>query len=943
MDIPSTSSSTHLQYLTQPTYPHYSQPSSDISSSALFTSDPFAHTSHYRSQSLPTEPIQSSDMPMTSMTPAPLDDEDQDLVLLSNLSDLPSSSFQGFQNGQEGCGLSRPLTLQEQERLTNLDRLKFFLATAPSAWSGSSAIPDMNAEHPTHPNAAHPALHRFLLPNQEYVTCVLWNGLYHITGTDIVRALVFRFEAFGRPVKNMKKFEEGVFSDLRNLKPGVDASLEEPKSPFLDLLFKYQCIRTQKKQKVFYWFSVPHDRLFLDALERDLKREKMGLEPTTIVTGEPAMSFTYDPKRSLYDQFSRAQKGETDEEDAHGSDSADTSAVNKMINPADSIVGRSREDGSSSSDERSGEDARPRACPSAAFLSMFSLFEGSPSYKRRRRRQPKMTRKSSEEISDNGSSVGSVRQSVDENQVAPSVGHRLGLSKNASDAFLAQANARRLGISGSFGHRPTGHRAGSSSFPENVLVTGASNTTANGFGLPSEVDGMSRPQRQNTYPLYEPHRAHLGPAPQPQNIPTSRPSPYTLSGGSASHSSSSLPAPSQKVKAFSCPLYSCGRLFKRLEHLKRHLRTHTMERPFQCPGCGKRFSRSDNLTQHMRIHTRSNDTSTAVYGSGMCGDDDADADNEGLDHLDDDDSQFAAYASTRMVEVEVQGDLPEEGLILPAAGATIMHGTTPEFFASAMPNVQFAQPSTREQGGYHTVGTSSPWSMRTTPLPSPGFRSAEASPARVAQQINGPSAQYNSYSGNMAGSFTPVSAPPHKSVFDQSALFSQNLEHSQPMGPGPIRRHRSVTPSVAQNGELIRRPLTAASMSDYGMASPAPRGYHPYANALTSGHAPISSTRSSPAGYHIPLEPTPLHQSQIPRAANTPAQEPVDFASITTSSMGFGLPNSSQTGSYDGMYMAESSSTTPAASYPQSEPFFQTHGHVTHGYFTASETQQVVL
>ena len=27
----------------------------------------------------------------------------------------------------------------------------------------------------------------------------------------------------------MKKFEEGVFSDLRNLKPGVDASLEEPK------------------------------------------------------------------------------------------------------------------------------------------------------------------------------------------------------------------------------------------------------------------------------------------------------------------------------------------------------------------------------------------------------------------------------------------------------------------------------------------------------------------------------------------------------------------------------------------------------------------------------------------------------------------------------------------------------------------------------------------
>jgi hypothetical protein len=30
-------------------------------------------------------------------------------------------------------------------------------------------------------------------------------------------------------VLNLKKFEESVFSDLRNLKPGRDASLEEPK------------------------------------------------------------------------------------------------------------------------------------------------------------------------------------------------------------------------------------------------------------------------------------------------------------------------------------------------------------------------------------------------------------------------------------------------------------------------------------------------------------------------------------------------------------------------------------------------------------------------------------------------------------------------------------------------------------------------------------------
>ena len=127
-------------------------------------------------------------------------------------------------------GLSRPLTLQEREILAHLDKLKFFLATAPSRWNTNGySGPDPSTVPAGHPHSAHPALNRFLLPNAEYVSCVLWGGLYHITGTDIVRALVFRFEAFGRPVRNMKKFEEGVFSDLRNLKPGVDACLEEPK------------------------------------------------------------------------------------------------------------------------------------------------------------------------------------------------------------------------------------------------------------------------------------------------------------------------------------------------------------------------------------------------------------------------------------------------------------------------------------------------------------------------------------------------------------------------------------------------------------------------------------------------------------------------------------------------------------------------------------------
>ncbi|KXN71510.1 transcription factor, STE-like protein, partial [Conidiobolus coronatus NRRL 28638] len=117
-----------------------------------------------------------------------------------------------------------------------MDQLRYFLATGPSNWSRGKTI------------------QKLPLPNGECISCIYWNNLFFITGTDIVRCLAYRFEAFGRPVNNMKKFEEGVFSDLRNLKPGLDAILEPPRSEFLEMLFRNNCIRTQKKQKVFFWY-----------------------------------------------------------------------------------------------------------------------------------------------------------------------------------------------------------------------------------------------------------------------------------------------------------------------------------------------------------------------------------------------------------------------------------------------------------------------------------------------------------------------------------------------------------------------------------------------------------------------------------------------------------------------------------------------------------------
>lgn len=152
-----------------------------------------------------------------------------------------------------------------------------------------------------------------------------------------MRCLSFRFQAFGRPVKNSKKFEEGIFSDLRNLKSGTDASLEEPKSPFLDFLYKNNCIRTQKKQKVFYWYSVPHDRLFLDALERDLKREKMGQEATTMAVNEPAVSFEFDSSQSLFEQLTKAQQANSSSFAGHAGGNGYSQSASPVIRAVDSM------------------------------------------------------------------------------------------------------------------------------------------------------------------------------------------------------------------------------------------------------------------------------------------------------------------------------------------------------------------------------------------------------------------------------------------------------------------------------------------------------------------------------------------------------------------------------------------------------------------------------
>ena len=69
--------------------------------------------------------------------------------------------------------------------------------------------------------------------------------------------------------------------------------------------------------------------------------------------------------------------------------------------------------------------------------------------------------------------------------------------------------------------------------------------------------------------------------------------------------------PSGKPRLFVCQV--CTRAFARLEHLRRHERSHTKEKPFSCGVCQRKFSRRDLLLRHaQKLHAGCSDAITRL-------------------------------------------------------------------------------------------------------------------------------------------------------------------------------------------------------------------------------------------------------------------------------------------------------------------------------------------
>jgi uncharacterized Zn-finger protein len=284
-------------------------------------------------------------------------------------------------------------------------------------------------------------------------------------------------------------------------------------------LHENQCIRTQKKQKVFYWFSVNHDKLFLDALDRDLKRESQGQATCTSshmhISPKEAMDQARDhclPARES--SFSRSMPRSFASQESFGDqfDRSGSFAIDQPFTHSRSF-----------SHDNSFVTEQPYAIHTRSLSAEhpFSTVLPAP------------------------------------NMQAPTVTLSPPQNDYQSRPFYSSPELT------------SSHGSAGTDFTNHTL-----DTTMFNYEMPYFFDQKSD---------------------------------YSIQSMSSQDLSALnvLSSPEGRKAQFTCPYDNCGREFKRHEHLRRHVRSHTGEKPYLCPqpNCGRQFARSDHLAGHVKTHT----------------------------------------------------------------------------------------------------------------------------------------------------------------------------------------------------------------------------------------------------------------------------------------------------------------------------------------------------
>jgi transcription factor STE12 len=434
---------------------------------------------------------------------------------------------------------------------------------------------------------------------------------------------------------------------------------------------------------VFYWFSVPHDRLFLDALERDLKREKMNQEPTTRATAEPALSFYYDSSMTLFDQLTKAVQQSNSSASSltmnrardqgmgdyrthsrqHSRQASDLMPpppqMSQMPHPHEEYASYIMQDNNHQLDLEPSASIVQRQLESSPFVPMpygqqnyrsaamscppFAGVEYSPApsfgtghISPDEYAQGRAMTYAPETPPQSQQGIYGMNNQTQHYGLLPTPEASISgdVYTPHSIIFLDRSNLDTMNMRRpSIIPEPMGVLQGSPTYKQRRRRTSISQHmnmignnipgTSTQFGhrrAASVADGSLRntllnqgfqrhttPLRDSPYQRTSTPVSHLQ---QPifnaheelAQLQMEHDERYTSASPMDMRASSVTPgAGDGPAKTFTCPVPTCGRLFKRLEHLKRHVRTHTQERPYICGVCAKKFSRSDNLAQYVPL------------------------------------------------------------------------------------------------------------------------------------------------------------------------------------------------------------------------------------------------------------------------------------------------------------------------------------------------------
>lgn len=313
------------------------------------------------------------------------------------------------------------------------------------------------------------------------------------------------------------------------------------------------------------------------------------------------------------------------------------------------------------------------------------------------------------------------------------------------------------------------------------------------------------------------------------------------------------PAP---AKTFQCRGYGdCRMVFSRSEHLARHIRKHTGERPFNCH-CGKHFSRLDNLRQHAQtVHADKQEVNEKMMRD--------------LTSLHASMTAAAKGSITRSkrapAHLSTSGKLPSPQSISPISQADSSNPINDDDVSPPLSAIQTHHPRPGTSTGYEgdnglsfrPISGSSPWPLSTDTTTSNNYSFRDQQPtSEYGQSFRNPSSHYQFGQHSSRQSF--LASPPTSS----SRLGSSN---GNPPSDG-----RSLPPlSSIVYSSLPGFPVQQPSYPISHPPPPSAANILPLPNPTINRRPSTSASRptTAPASYyHQPPGSSSSHQLPYPGA-----------------------------------------------------------------------------